>query len=244
MSRRDSDHPSTHPSDKSYMSRATDFAQTNGWPELAARIATGLQRRVRDRMTARFLEAPGFRAGRAPRLLGLRRMQIGEDFHAGDALWLEAVTQYGGRHFEPKLTIGAHARLSDNVHIACLDSVTVGAHLLSGSRVLISDHTHGRYDGHGVDEDGDPAVPPALRPLHSPGPIVIGKNVWLGEGVAVLAGAHIGDGCVIGANSVVVGFIPAETVAVGAPARPIRRWNAGARAWQPLRRPEISGLVD
>jgi acetyltransferase-like isoleucine patch superfamily enzyme len=46
--------------------------------------------------------------------------------------------------------------------------------------------------------------------------------VWLGRGVAVLKGAHIERGAVIGANSVVAGHIPANAIAVGAPARVVR----------------------
>jgi acetyltransferase-like isoleucine patch superfamily enzyme len=199
-----------------------------GWPHMAARLATGAQRRLRDRLTARQLGAPGFRAGRAPRLLGLSHMRIGADFNAGDALWLEAVLAYAGATFAPLLTIGEHARLSDNVHIGCLDRITIGAHLLCGSRVLISDHAHGRYRG---PDASDPAIPPAQRRLHSAGPVCIGANVWLGDGVAVLAGAHLGDGCVIGANSVVSGTIPARTIAVGAPAKVVKRWDERQCAW-------------
>lgn len=227
------------------MTSFAEFGRTNGWESLASRVAVGFQRRLRDRFTARHLAAPGFRAGRAPRLLGLSHMQIGADFRAGDSLWLEAVVQYGGARFEPRLEIGPHARVSDSVHIACLDRVTIGAHLLSGSRVLISDHAHGRYDGA---EASDPAIPPALRPLHSPSPVTIGDNVWLGDGVAVLSGARIGDGCVIGANAVVTGVVPPGTLAVGAPARAIRRWDPGERMWLPIphtdQSPEAIDLVD
>ncbi len=210
------------------MSSRWEAARADGWPQLAARLTGGAQRRLRDHLTARRLGAPGFRAGRAPRLLGLSHMRIGADFNAGDALWLEAVLAYAGDTFAPQLTIGAHARLSDNVHIGCLDRITIGAHLLCGSRVLISDHAHGRYRG---PDASDPAVPPALRRLHSAAPVFLGENVWLGDGVAVLAGAHLGDGCVIGANSVVSGVIPARTIAVGAPAKVIRRWDESQRAW-------------
>ena len=213
------------------MTNPLDFVRNNGWPQLATRAAASLPRRLRDRLTARRLKAPGFRAGRLPRLLGLSHMRIGPDFHAGDALWLEAVLSYAGERFEPQLLVGPHARLSDNVHLACLNRITIGAHLLCGSRVLISDHAHGMYDGPGA---SDPAVPPALQPLHSPAPVWIGENVWIGDGVAVLAGAVIGDGCVVGANSVVTGFLPPGTIAVGAPARPVRRWDEVARAWIPL----------
>lgn len=207
------------------------LARDHGWAMLAPRLAGGLQRRFRDRLLARRLEAPGFRAGRGLRLLGTARMTIGCDFHAGDALWLEAVLRYAGQQFTPDLRIGERARLSDNVHIGCLQRVVLGANLLCGSRVLITDHTHGTYRGSGA---SDPAIPPAARPLSSPAPVLVGDNVWLGDGVAVLAGAVIGDGCVIGANAVVTGRIPAQTLAVGAPARPVKRWNAASRTWEPL----------
>lgn len=56
-------------------------------------------------------------------------------------------------------------------------------------------------------------------------PIVIGNNVWLGAGVIVLPGVTIGDGAVIGAGSIVTKSIPANSLAVGNPARVIREIN-------------------
>ena len=53
-------------------------------------------------------------------------------------------------------------------------------------------------------------------------PIKIGNNVWFGGGVNVLGGVTIGDNAVIGAGSVVVKDIPANSVAVGNPCRVIR----------------------
>lgn len=54
-------------------------------------------------------------------------------------------------------------------------------------------------------------------------PITIGKNVWIGGGVTVLAGVTIGDNSVIGAGSVVVKSIPENSVAVGNPCKVIKR---------------------
>lgn len=53
-------------------------------------------------------------------------------------------------------------------------------------------------------------------------PIQVGNHVWFGGGVTVLPGAVIGDGCVIGAGSVVKGEIPPGMIAAGNPCRPIR----------------------
>ena len=54
---------------------------------------------------------------------------------------------------------------------------------------------------------------------HVPGKVVIEDNVWIGAGVVVCPGAHIGGGAVIGAGSVVAGEIPPKAVAVGVPAK-------------------------
>ena len=58
--------------------------------------------------------------------------------------------------------------------------------------------------------------------------MVIGAGSWLGHGTIVLPGARIGEHVVIGAGSVVTGEIPDRSVAVGNPARVIRRWEPGA----------------
>jgi lipopolysaccharide O-acetyltransferase len=219
------------------MSGLVHRAKENGWAQVLPRIVVGTIRRLRDSFTARKLCAPGFRAGRSPRLLGLLHMRIGRNLNAGDGLWLESVVEYAGERFNPQLIIGENATLSDSVHIACLRSVTIGSGLLCGSGVIITDHSHGAYRG---DTQSDPAIPPAQRFLFSAGEVVIGSNVWLGDGVAVLAGAILGDGVIIGANSVVTGTIPPSTIAVGAPAKPIRRWDADCGAWLPIALDKLS----
>ncbi|WP_154795987.1 acyltransferase [Occultella kanbiaonis] len=64
------------------------------------------------------------------------------------------------------------------------------------------------------------------RPIHGQGlesaPVVIEDDVWLAGRVSVMAGVTIGRGSVIGAGSVVTHDIPADSVAVGVPARVMR----------------------
>lgn len=54
------------------------------------------------------------------------------------------------------------------------------------------------------------------------GPIRIGSDVWLGQAAIVLSGVTIGDGCVVGAGSVVSRDLPPYSVAVGNPCRVVR----------------------
>ena len=55
----------------------------------------------------------------------------------------------------------------------------------------------------------------------------IGENVWLGEGVKVCKGVTIGANSVIGAGSVVTKDIPANVIAAGNPAKPLRELEKG-----------------
>ena len=54
------------------------------------------------------------------------------------------------------------------------------------------------------------------------GPMEIGRNSWIGMGSIVLPGVRIGEGCVVGAGSVVTRDLEDFTIAVGNPARAIR----------------------
>ena len=55
------------------------------------------------------------------------------------------------------------------------------------------------------------------------GDTVIGNDVWIGQNATILPGVHIGDGAIIGANSVVGSDVEPYTIVVGNPARPLRK---------------------
>jgi acetyltransferase-like isoleucine patch superfamily enzyme len=198
------------------------YAQENGWFLTAQKAFGGLYRRLRDGLIARELRTQGLSLGRNPRIAGIRHIVLGANFSAADALWIDAITEFAGHRYTPHLVIESNCNVSSYVHIACTNRITIGEGFLCGSNVIISDHAHGQYQG--ANQTG-PEIRPTSRRLSSDGVVTIGNNVWLGDGVAILAGAHIGDGAIIGANSVVNGIIPPNTIAAGAPARVVRRWN-------------------
>lgn len=61
------------------------------------------------------------------------------------------------------------------------------------------------------------------KPIEKCTPITIGEDCWLGTGVTVCPGVTIGNRCIIGAGSVVVKDIPDDSMAVGNPAKVIRK---------------------
>ena len=65
--------------------------------------------------------------------------------------------------------------------------------------------------------------PPALKELPFKGNTVIGNDVWIGQNAVILPGVHVGDGAIIGANSIVGNDVAPYTVVAGNPARPLRK---------------------
>ncbi len=123
-----------------------------------------------------------------------------------------------------KLHIGNNCKIGDQVHVVASQRVTIGNDCLLASHIFISDTSHGG-------SDADPSTPPDSRPLTGD-PVSIGDRVWIGEGVCVLPGAKIGDGCIIGAHAVVKGEIPANCIAVGAPAKAVKTYNFETKTWE------------
>lgn len=115
---------------------------------------------------------------------------------------------------EARIEIGAGCFLNRNTMIAAQGSVTIGDHTMLANGCFVGDAEH-RYD--------DPELPITWQGFTSKGPVRIGSNCWLGVNCVVTSGVEIGDRCVIGANSVVTADVPAGTVAVGAPARVLRK---------------------
>ena len=71
--------------------------------------------------------------------------------------------------------------------------------------------------------EGWDMAPPAPADLPHKGDTVIGNDVWIGQNAVILPGVHVGDGAIIGANSVVGSDVAPYTVAVGNPARAVRK---------------------
>ncbi|MFC9910923.1 sugar O-acetyltransferase [Streptomyces sp. NPDC127197] len=110
------------------------------------------------------------------------------------------------------ITIGARTFVNYNLTALDVARITIGEDCQIGPNVQLLTPTH-------------PVEPePRRDKLEAARPITIGDNVWLGGGVIVCPGVTIGDNAVIGAGAVVTRDIPANVVAVGNPARPVRNF--------------------
>ncbi len=139
------------------------------------------------------------------------QMAIGSDTWVQRGAWLE-IGEPAWEAAEPVIRIGDNVAIRHHVTISAAERVVIEDNVLIAAWVSIfdSDHTMAEPDHN-----------PVWNPQET-APVRIGRGSWLGERVTVLRGADIGEGCVIGAHSVVRGHIPDHSLAVGAPARVVR----------------------
>lgn len=163
------------------------------------------------------------------RVRGKQYIKIGKGFTTGfncriDALNINNLSE------KYLIEIGENVEINDEVHIGATEKIIIEDNVLIASKVYISDHNHGSYKG---DEQDSPMSIPKERKIHS-SPIKIEKNVWIGELCCILQGVTIGEGSIIGAMSVVTKDIPPYTIAVGSPAKLIKRYNFENKKWDKI----------
>jgi acetyltransferase-like isoleucine patch superfamily enzyme len=121
---------------------------------------------------------------------------------------------------ETVVSIGDRCLIGRGSGIVAHESVEIGDDVFTGHHVYITDANHGYADVN---------VPIGLQ-FAPPRPVRVGAGSWLGHGTIVLPGSSIGRHVVVGAGAVVAGELPDFSVAVGSPARVIRRYVTG-RGW-------------
>jgi maltose O-acetyltransferase len=188
-----------------------------GDPELAR------ERRRAARLIEAFNATPRDRAGEGRRILAELLGALGERVEIRAPFYCD----YGYQ-------ISVGARTFANFGLVALDVATIriGEDVQIGPGVQLLTPTH-------------PVEPDARRAGVEGGrPITIGDNVWLGGGVIVCPGVTIGENSVVGAGAVVVKSLPANVLAVGNPARVIRRLKGEAMPAFASHAPYIARALD
>jgi acetyltransferase-like isoleucine patch superfamily enzyme len=120
------------------------------------------------------------------------------------------------------LKIGNNVHIGNYNIIGARNSVVLEENALLGPRVIIVDHSH-HYE--------DVQVPVKSQAVTEGGHVRIERDCWIGANVFVFPNVTIGRHAIIGANSVVNGDIPPYSVAVGTPARVIKRYDFDLKQW-------------
>lgn len=123
----------------------------------------------------------------------------------------------------PNIIIGKNCYFSYNLSILAGDDIAIDDYVLIASNVLITSETHGM----------DPLneIPYMDQPL-SVKSVHIKQGCWIGEKVCILPGVTIGEKSIIGAGSIVTKSIPDYCIAVGNPAKVIKKYNFEKKNWE------------
>lgn len=169
------------------------------------------------------------------RIVNPERIWLGDNVWLGPGSLLIALTRYPGpatqnpdapslapQRFESKIVVGQRVTATGNLQIAAHSEVRIDDDVLFATNVNLTDGLHGY---HTAEE------PYKYQPIFKIAPILIQRGCWIGQNVVVLPGVTIGAQTIVGANSVVTESLPAQCIAVGNPARVIRRWNPATHQW-------------
>ncbi len=186
--------------------RATELGE-EAWELVRAKLVYEPMARARFHKVGERLQL-----GRLPLVRGHARISIGDDVYLGAGLTIET-----GRYIDqPELIIGNNVTIATDCYISVSKRVTIGNHVAIASRVEISDG-----DGHPTDPDA--RMRGELLSEADLLPITIEDRAWLGRGVRVLKGVTVGEGAIVAAGSTVASDIPPGSLAMGVPARVVKR---------------------
>lgn len=189
------------------------FSRVQAIVSRLAQINTMLKLRLQFRKNSSAIMFP-FRA------TNIHNLRFGSNVFIGDNVWFdlgEKIRVYIGENSK----IGRFCQISGGWG-EDEDYIWIGKNVLMGDRVFItaSDHDY-----------SDVTKPVVEQKVVSKGNITIEDDSWIGIGVCILSNVKIGKHAVIGANAVVVNDVPQYSVAVGNPAKVVKRYDFERRMW-------------
>lgn len=158
-----------------------------------------------------------------PLLIGHpERVFLGRHVRIREMARLEAITEYNGRKYDPRIEIGDDTGFEQGLHLTCAESVKIGKQVTVSAYVMIQDCAHGYED----------VLKNVLEQKLNTQPIDIGDGCFIGLGARILPGVRLGRHCIVGSNSVVVGGCYEDySVLVGNPAKCIKRYDTNNKKW-------------
>ena len=153
------------------------------------------------------------------KLDGAKRISVGKGVYINDKGWLACLPLTGNNNCS--LVIGNGTYIGRFCHIYATSKIEIGQKVLMADKVYIADNLHQFENAN---------LPVIDQPIKQTAEVTIGDGAWLGENVCVI-GASVGKQSVVGANSVVIKDIPDYCVAVGSPAKIIKRYSFERKEW-------------
>ncbi len=156
-----------------------------------------------------------------PIIITPRFIELGEKVYIGHHARIQGVENYLGVRFNPSIIIKDGVSIQQNIHLTCANLIIIGKNTAVAANVTITD-IHHPYD--------DISLPIEQQKLVV-NEVVIGEDCKIYNNVVILPGVHIGKHVTIGANSVVTHNIPDFCVAVGNPAKVMKKYDFEQKKW-------------
>lgn len=157
--------------------------------------------------------------GLRTKILGHKQIIIGNNVRIGDYSIITAWESYLGFRYNPEIIIEEGTTIGEFAHITAINKIIICKNVMIGKFVTISDNSHGNTS---QIKELELTQNPKERELHCKGPVIIGKNVWIGDKTTILSNVTIGESSIVGANSVVTKNVPPFCVFAGNPAKKIK----------------------
>ncbi len=168
------------------------------------------------------------------RLINPEYMFLGDNISLGPGSFLFACTHYPSismkhpkehqvtQKFTPRISIGDRVTATADLQIAATNEITIEDDVMFASNINITDGLHGYENAN---------EPYKYQKIFRIAPIRIKQGCWIGQNVVILPGVTIGELTIVGANSVVTKNLPDRCIAVGSPAKVIKKWDETTQKW-------------
>ncbi len=168
------------------------------------------------------------------RLINPECMFLGNNISLGPGSFFIACTHYPSnsmkhpeehqviQKFTPRISIGDRVTATADLQISAINEITIEDDVMFASNINIIDSLHGFENAN---------VPYKYQKLFRSAPVYIKRGCWIGQNVVILPGVTIGELTIVGANSVVTKNLPDRCIAVGSPAKVIKKWDETTQKW-------------
>lgn len=170
------------------------------------------------------------------RIVNPERIVMGDYVRLGPNALLMAVTGYPSasmqhpakreikQQFDSMISIGSRVTSTGQLQVAAMSRITIEDDVMFGTNVNMTDGFHGFRH---------PNEPYKYQEMFRIQPITIQEGCWIGQNVVICPGVTIGRMTIVGANSVVTKSLPERCIAIGSPARIIKKWHDATEEWVP-----------
>ena len=158
---------------------------------------------------------------RKPIKITPRCIFVGKNVNVNANCRIEGVYKYNKVFFSPKIELHDGCSIEQNLHLTCAQNVIIGKNTSIAANVTITDINH-PYEN---------VLIPIEQQDIKVASVMIKSDCKVYNNSIILPGVTIGCHCVIGANSVVTKDIPDYCVAVGAPARVVKKYDFEKKEW-------------